>query len=116
MVSDIKEELNRKNFKNFDVSNLPTCKSELLQQFRRANYISRLWSNAFMKGFSIFNPENNGWTLEDNQYHISTGLMGTSYCLYTKDADEDNEDIRYQDRIDDEYLTTMMMTMKIEIF
>ncbi|GFX19802.1 uncharacterized protein TNCV_1433631 [Trichonephila clavipes] len=43
MVSDVNEEFNRKNVKNFDVSNLPTCKRELLQQFQRANYITSLW-------------------------------------------------------------------------
>ncbi|GFV87261.1 uncharacterized protein TNCV_5114791 [Trichonephila clavipes] len=79
MVSDVNEQFNRKNVKNFDASNLPMCKSELLLQFRRGNYITSLLSNAHMKGLSIFSPENNGWTLEDNQYRISTGLIGTSY-------------------------------------
>ncbi|GFT69119.1 uncharacterized protein TNCV_3905061 [Trichonephila clavipes] len=64
----VSEEFNRKNVKNFDASNLPTCKSELLQQFRRANYITILWSNTHMKGLSIFSPENNRGTLEDNQH------------------------------------------------
>ena len=32
-VSDINEELNRKDVKNFYVRNLPPCKSELLLQF-----------------------------------------------------------------------------------
>ncbi|GFY05453.1 uncharacterized protein TNCV_961481 [Trichonephila clavipes] len=65
LVSDVNEEFNRNNVKNFDANNLPTCKSALLQKFRRANYINSLWSNAHMKGLSIFSPENNGWTLED---------------------------------------------------
>ncbi|GFY51258.1 hypothetical protein TNIN_121421 [Trichonephila inaurata madagascariensis] len=103
MVSDVNEEFNRKNVKNFDVSNLPASKSELLQQFRRANYFTSLWSNAHMMGLGIFSPENNGWTLEDNQYHISTSLMETSYrpLRDTKDADED---IQYKNRTDDEIL------------
>ncbi|CAD6208872.1 GSCOCG00010694001-RA-CDS [Cotesia congregata] len=42
MVSDINEEFNRKNLRNFDASNLPPCKSELWQQFRRASYIASL--------------------------------------------------------------------------
>ncbi|GFU34160.1 hypothetical protein TNCV_3199521 [Trichonephila clavipes] len=59
-----------------------TCKSELLQQFRRADYITSLWSNAHMKGLSIFSPEKEG----------------------TKDADVDNNDIQYQHWSDDEIL------------
>ncbi|GFU53522.1 gamma-aminobutyric acid receptor alpha-like [Trichonephila clavipes] len=44
MVSAVNEEFIRKNLKNFDAS-----KSKLLQQFRRANYITILWSNAHIK-------------------------------------------------------------------
>lgn len=33
-VGDVNEEFHRQNVKNFDASNLPPCKSELLQQFR----------------------------------------------------------------------------------
>ncbi|GFY41708.1 uncharacterized protein TNIN_279911 [Trichonephila inaurata madagascariensis] len=113
IVSDVNEEFIRKNVKNFDASNLPPRKSELLQQFRRANYITSLWSNAHMKGICIFSPENNGWTLEDNQYHfnwfdgdqlpafVSESLQDESE-VDTKDADEDNKDIQYQHWIDDE--------------
>lgn len=71
MVCDVNEEFNRKNVKNFDASNLPPCKSELSQQFRRANYITSLWKNAHMKKISIFSPDNNGWTLKDNKYHFN---------------------------------------------
>ncbi|GFY58233.1 uncharacterized protein TNIN_74431 [Trichonephila inaurata madagascariensis] len=111
IVSDVNEEFIRKNVKNFDASNLPPRKSELLQQFRRANYITSLWSNAHMKGICTFSPENKVWTLEDNQYHfnwfdgdqllafVSESLQDESD---TKDADEDNEDIQYQHWIDDE--------------
>lgn len=61
-------EFNQKNGKTFDVSSLPQCKSELLQQFWGENYIASLCNNARMKQLSIFSPENNGWRLEDNQY------------------------------------------------
>ena len=40
-ASDVNEEFSRKKVKNFDASNLPPCKTELQQQFRRANYIAK---------------------------------------------------------------------------
>ncbi|GFW37609.1 uncharacterized protein TNCV_4028051 [Trichonephila clavipes] len=112
-VSDVNEEFIQKNVKIFDASNLPPCKSELLQQFRRANYIISLWINAHMKGICIFSPENNGWILEDNQYHFKwfdgdqlsafvCELLQDESEVDTKDTDEDNEDIQYQNWIDDE--------------
>ncbi|CAF4946130.1 unnamed protein product [Pieris macdunnoughi] len=61
---------NPKKLKNFDASNLPPCKTELFQQFLRANYITSIWNNANEKRPSTFTPENNGWTFEDNQYHF----------------------------------------------
>ena len=69
-VSDVNEEFNPKNLKNFDASNLPPCKSELFQQFLRANYIASIWNNATQKEPTILTPENNGWILEDNKYHF----------------------------------------------
>lgn len=59
-VSDINEEFNRKNVKNFDACNLPPCKSELIQQFRRANYIANIWNNAHVQHSTNFSPVNNG--------------------------------------------------------
>lgn len=41
-VSDVNEAFNVNNLRNFDASNLPPCKSELLQHFLRANYISTI--------------------------------------------------------------------------
>lgn len=38
-VSDVNEAFNRKKLQKFDASCLPPCKSELLQQLLRANYI-----------------------------------------------------------------------------
>lgn len=67
-VSNINAEFNLKNIKNFDASSLPPTKSELFQQFLRANYITSLWNNADKKLPTTFAPENNGWTLEDGQY------------------------------------------------
>ncbi|GFQ85059.1 uncharacterized protein TNCT_24591 [Trichonephila clavata] len=113
MVSGVNEVFNLKYVKNFDGSILPPCKRELLQQFRRANYITSLWSNAHMQGLSIFSPENNGWTLEGHQYHlnwfdgdqlpafVSESLQDESE-EDTKDSDDNNEDIQYQHWIGDE--------------
>lgn len=69
-VNSINEEFNRKNLKKFYASNLPPCKTELFQQFLRANYISSIWNNANEKLPTIFTPEHNGWRLEENQYHF----------------------------------------------
>ncbi|XP_074106572.1 uncharacterized protein LOC141532227 [Cotesia typhae] len=69
-VNNFNEAFNRKNLKNFDASNLPPCKSELFQQFLRANYISSVWNNANVKLPTIFTPEHNGWRFEENQYHF----------------------------------------------
>ncbi|GFR12414.1 uncharacterized protein TNCT_165391 [Trichonephila clavata] len=55
-ISDVKEAFDRKKLRKFDVSNLPPCKSELLQQFLRANYICTIWEQC--------SPENSN--------HIST--------------------------------------------
>lgn len=69
-VSDVNEAFDRKKLRNFDASNLPPCKSELLQQFLRANYICCIWNNAHLKCPTIYKPENNGWVQENNQYHF----------------------------------------------
>ena len=68
--STIYEKFNRKNIRSFDASNIPPCKNELFQQFRRANYIASIWNNAHTVHVNIVSPEDNGWTLEDNQYHF----------------------------------------------
>ncbi|GBP62840.1 hypothetical protein EVAR_44695_1 [Eumeta japonica] len=69
-VNNFNEAFNRKNLKNVDASNLPPCKTELFQQFLRANYISSVWNNANVKLPTIFTPEHNGWRFEENQYHF----------------------------------------------
>lgn len=69
-VSDVSEEFNRKSVRNFDSCNLPPCKSELFQQFCRANYIASIWNNAHAQNLPDFGPENNGWTLDENQYQF----------------------------------------------
>ena len=69
-VSDVNEAFNRKKLRNFDASSLPPCKSELLQQFLRANYICSIWNNAHLKNPTTYEPVNNGWILENDQYHF----------------------------------------------
>ncbi|GFR05626.1 uncharacterized protein TNCT_352671 [Trichonephila clavata] len=69
-VSDVKETFDRKKLRKFDASNLPPCKSDLLQQFLRANYICTIWNNAHLKTPTTYQPANNGWILENNKYHF----------------------------------------------
>ncbi|CAG9765833.1 unnamed protein product [Ceutorhynchus assimilis] len=115
-VSSVNEEFHRKNIKNFEASNLPPCKSELLQQFRRANYIASIWNNANTKLPSIFTPENNGWTLKENQYHfnwfdgdqlpafVSESLQEDTEKAASVDNGDDDDDwnVKYQHWLDDE--------------
>lgn len=69
-VSDVNEAFNKKKLRNFDASCLPPCKSELLQQFLRANYICSIWNNAHLKTPTSYDPVNNGWILENDRYHF----------------------------------------------
>ncbi|KAF9406624.1 hypothetical protein HW555_013064 [Spodoptera exigua] len=69
-VSDVNEAFNRKKLRNFDASSLPPCKSELLQQFLRENYICCIWNNAHLKNPTTYEPVNNGWILENDEYHF----------------------------------------------
>ncbi|XP_046608971.1 uncharacterized protein LOC124299714 isoform X2 [Neodiprion virginianus] len=69
-VSDVNEAFNRKKLQNFDASCLPPCKSELLQQFLRANYICSIWNNAHLQKPTAYKPVNNGWILENDHYYF----------------------------------------------
>ncbi|CAH2215893.1 jg27480, partial [Pararge aegeria aegeria] len=69
-VSDVNEAFNNKKLRNFDASCLPPCKSELFQQFLRANYICSIWNNAHLKIPTAYEPVNYGWILEKNQYYF----------------------------------------------
>ncbi|XP_077277183.1 uncharacterized protein LOC143905560 [Temnothorax americanus] len=85
--------------------------------FLMANYISSIWNNANKKQPSIFTPENNGWTLEENQYHhwfdgdqlpgfVSETLQENTEEAASDDNDKDDDDddlnIEYHDWLDDE--------------
>ncbi|GBP87341.1 hypothetical protein EVAR_17486_1 [Eumeta japonica] len=102
-VADINEEFNRKNLKNVDASSLPPCKSELFQQFRRANYIASIWNNAHEKHPSTLSPENNGWILKDRQYDFNW-FDGDQLPSFVSDSlqnelEEPNDD---EDDVEDE--------------
>ncbi|GFY64563.1 uncharacterized protein TNIN_98381 [Trichonephila inaurata madagascariensis] len=66
-ISDVNEDFDRKKLRNFDACNLPPCKSELLQQFLRANYTCTIWNNAHLKNPGTYQPENNGWAFENDK-------------------------------------------------
>ncbi|GFR17097.1 platelet glycoprotein 4 [Trichonephila clavata] len=84
-VSDVKEAFDRKKLRKFDASNLPPCKSELLQQFLRANYICTIWNNARLKTPTTYQPANNGWILENNKYHFKW-FEGDQLPSYVSDS------------------------------
>ncbi|KAF9419894.1 hypothetical protein HW555_003727, partial [Spodoptera exigua] len=111
-VSDVKEAFNRKKLRNFDASSLPPCKSELLQQFLRANYICCIWNNAHLKNPTTYEPVNNGWILENDEYHfkwfegdqlpnyVSESLKTVSEA--GEEDDVDNDEFREWSSSDDE--------------
>ncbi|KAH9633489.1 hypothetical protein HF086_013166 [Spodoptera exigua] len=111
-VSDVNEAFNRKKLRNFDASSLPPCKSELLQQFLRANYICCIWNNAHLKNPTTYEPVNNGWILENDEYHfiwfegdqlpnyVSESLKTVSEA--GEEDDVDNDEFREWSNSDDE--------------
>lgn len=58
----------RKKLTNYDFSNLPPCQRELRQQLLRALYITNIWRNSHLKVPTVLKPEDNGWSLIDENY------------------------------------------------
>ena len=52
----------QKRLKNCDPSTLPPCKVELHQHLLRAQYITSIWRNAYLRFPSSLTPDRNGWT------------------------------------------------------
>ncbi|CAK1552458.1 unnamed protein product [Leptosia nina] len=63
----------------------PTCKSELLQQFLRANYVCTIWNNAHLKNPTTYQPDNNGWVLKDDKYQFKW-FEGDQLPSYVRDS------------------------------
>ncbi|KAH9634460.1 hypothetical protein HF086_008294 [Spodoptera exigua] len=111
-VSDVNEAFNRNKLRNFDASSLPPCKSELLQQFLRANYICCIWNNAHLKNPTTYESVNNGRILENDEYHfkwferdqlpnyVSESLKTVSEA--GEEDDVDNDEFREWGSSDDE--------------
>nr|CAD7262235.1 unnamed protein product [Timema shepardi] len=103
-VSDVNEAFDRKKLRNFDASNLPPCKIELLQQFRRANYICTIWNNAHLKNPTIYQPNNNGWVLENDKYHFKW-FEGDQLPSYVSDSLKTQSETDGEGDIDDDQAT-----------
>ncbi|GFY67797.1 uncharacterized protein TNIN_468191 [Trichonephila inaurata madagascariensis] len=84
-ISDVNEAFDRKKLRNFDASNLLPCKSELLQQFLRANYTCTIWNNAHLKNLATYQLENNGWAFENGKYHFKW-FEGDQLPSYVSDS------------------------------
>jgi len=97
-VADVNEAFDRKKLRNFDGSSLPPCKNELLQQFLRANYICSIWNNANLKNPTIYQPDNNGWEKENDQYHFKW-FEGDQLPNYVSDSLETQSGMQILDRI-----------------
>lgn len=70
------EELLKDLFK-YDSSRLPPCEAELEQHFRRAVYISQLWSGAHLKVPTDLEPFDWGWILKNGEYDFNWYLGAT---------------------------------------
>ena len=51
-----------------DGSSFPPCRKVLIENFKRANYVAGLWSNATSISPPSFIPENCGWLYENGKY------------------------------------------------
>lgn len=90
-VKNTQEIFLKKHLKNVDASCLPPCYSELLQQIKRAQYISHLWNNATLSDPIQIEPENSGWILIDNKYEF-VWFEGPQLPPTVKDIILDNDD------------------------
>ncbi|KAF9406799.1 hypothetical protein HW555_012938, partial [Spodoptera exigua] len=118
VMSEINEDLSCPQHEEADTKIVyHVCNTDARDNFfRRANYIASVWNNASAKMINILNPENYGWTLEDDKYHfhwfdgdqlpdfVSQSLEEELAKKPEENTDEQDDDlnIQYQDRIDDE--------------
>lgn len=65
-----KDKMLMSKVKGIDGSLMPSCKTVLLQQIKRANSICSIWNNATVRNTTAFAPHNNGWSLVDEKYSI----------------------------------------------
>ncbi|XP_077862898.1 uncharacterized protein LOC144345214 [Saccoglossus kowalevskii] len=49
---------------------MPACKTFLLYKIKRANFVASMWKNANLPERCRFQPEDNGWVMQDGLYHI----------------------------------------------
>ncbi|GBP72610.1 hypothetical protein EVAR_50912_1 [Eumeta japonica] len=84
-----------------ELCNLPPCKSELLQQFLRANYICTIWSNAHLKNPTTYQPDNNGWILKDQKYQFKW-FEGDQLPSYVSDSLKTQSETDGEGDIDDD--------------
>ena len=57
--------------KGVDGSNLPPCKSVLLQQIKRVNVVCSTWNQAHETNPSIISPDGNGWEILNGKYALT---------------------------------------------
>ncbi len=62
-----KDKMLMSKVKGIDGSLMPSCKTVLLQQIKRANSICSIWNNATVRNTTAFAPHNNGWSLVDEK-------------------------------------------------
>jgi hypothetical protein len=57
--------------KKFDISTIPPFYDVLVQQINRVNLICSMWKNATINNPFVYNPEEDGWKINRNEYSIN---------------------------------------------
>ncbi|GFT06416.1 uncharacterized protein TNCV_3355611 [Trichonephila clavipes] len=60
--------ISKRKCRNFDLSSLPPCKSELYQHLLRVRYVTKFWRNAHLKIPSSLSPLASRWIINDDNY------------------------------------------------
>ena len=56
--------------KGTDPSNLPPCRSVLLEKLKRTNLVVSVWKTAIISHSCSWDPQENGWILKDGHYAL----------------------------------------------
>lgn len=90
--------------KKLDGSMLPPCKKVLLMKFKRTEMIARRWASSPFSQPPQEDPEQFGWTKDDNKYSILWYEGDATPSLCELKCEDDNELVLSDDDIDGKFL------------